>query len=527
MEKAISIGKTTATGSIQLFVGRIASTLVLAIGSIIVGLYISEGEYGLYTIALVPAATLLLFQDWGIGSALIRYCANYRASKMQGELRGLIASGLSFAILTGLTLTLLLVVISNFVAVTVYSKPESAFLILLSSITIFSTALYSCAISIITGFERMGLSSVASIVSAVVQGSISPLLVYLGFGAFGAVVGYTSASVASAVTGVVLLYFAIYRNLPVQKINKNQIFRALRPLLRYGIPISIASIIGGISTQIYYFIMASFTDVAIIGNYSIAINFTVILTFIIYPLQTVLFPAFSKLDSVKDKQLLKTVYTSSIKYSSLFLTPVTMAIMVLSTPLISTIYADKWLSAPLFLTLYVSGNLVVLLGNLSYGRLLYAMGETGVLMKLSVLTLCVGVPLAFLLIPSFGIVGLIICSIIASVSSLLVGLYWTWKHYETKPDLQNSARIFIASVIAAVITFVLLSLLNAAPWIMLACGVFVFVMIYLISLPLVGAVNLVDIANLRLMFSEIRVVSKFLEIVLRILEIPLKAKKKT
>ena len=56
---------------------------MLAIGSIIVGIYIDQGQYGLYTIALVPAATFLLFQDWGVGSALTKYCANYRAAKME------------------------------------------------------------------------------------------------------------------------------------------------------------------------------------------------------------------------------------------------------------------------------------------------------------------------------------------------------------------------------------------------------------------------------------------------------------
>ena len=102
MEKAVKMGKTSATGSFQLFVGRIISTLLLAIGTIIVGLYIQEGDYGLYTIALVPAATLLLFQDWGVGPALTKYCANYRTSGKEKELRSLILSGVIFACVTGI-----------------------------------------------------------------------------------------------------------------------------------------------------------------------------------------------------------------------------------------------------------------------------------------------------------------------------------------------------------------------------------------------------------------------------------------
>ena len=526
MDRAISIGRTSATGSIHLFIGRIASTLVLAVGSIIVGLYISEGDYGLYSIALVPAATLLLFQDWGVGQALTKYCANYRATRMEGELRSLVVAGLTFAVLTGLALTLFLLVISNVVAVTIFAKPESAFLIAVSSLTIFSTAVYVCTSSVIVGFERMGLSSVTMIISSCVQGLLSPFLVYLGFGAFGAVVGYTSAGVASAITGVLLLYFSIFRKLPVCSINKPRMSQTIMQLLRFGVPLSIAAIIGGVSTQIYYFVMASTTDVSLIGNYSIATNFTVFITFFLYPLQTVLFPAFSKLSSMEDKQLIKTIYPSSVKYSSLFLVPVTMAIMVLSVPMVSTIYGNKWLSAPFFLTFLVAGNLVVLLGNLSFSRLLFAMGETKILLKLAILTLCVGAPLAFLLIPPFGIVGVIIVALIASFVSLIVGVYWTWKHYESKPDFRNSAKIFLASTIASLITFLFLQTFVAPAWIMLTTGAILFLLIYLFSIPLVGAINLVDTNNLRFMFSEIGVVSKFLEVPFAIIEKQLHAKEK-
>jgi stage V sporulation protein B len=519
MEKAVKMGKVSATGSFQLFIGRILSTLLLAIGTIVVGLYIQEGDYGLYTIALVPAATLLLFQDWGVGPALTKYCANYRVSGKEGELRGLIVSGLVFASLTGLTLTFLLVGLSNFMASAIYNKPESAYLISLSSITIISTAVYTFSISIITGFERMSLSSVTMIISGIVQGFLSPLLVYLGFGATGAVVGFTSATASSAIVGLVLLYYVIYKNLPEGKVNKRLLFQNLKQLLHYGIPLSVSIIIAGIGTQIYYFVMARSVEVAMIGNFSIANNFTVFLTFFIFPLQAVLFPAFSKLDPLKEKELLKTIYSSSVKYSSLFMVPATMAVMVLASPLVHTLYGDKWLSAPLFLTLIVAGNLVVLLGNVSFSRLLYAMGETKMLIKLSLIDIVIGVPLAFLLIPPFGIAGLIIGStMIAPVSGLVIGVYWTWKKYGTKPDFSNSLRILLASTIASLFTFLFLQFFEIAAWVILIGGSAVFLLTYIFFIPLVGAVNLVDMGNLRLLVSESKFISKILEIPIMLIE---------
>ena len=526
MNKAVKMGKDSATGSVHLFIGKIASSLMLGISSIIVGMFINQGEYGLYTIALVPATTFLLFQDWGVDSALTKYCANYRAEKREGELKNIIVSGLTFKVITGLVLTMLSLLTANFFATTIFNNPESGFLITLVSITIFFNTIYGTTLSIFVGFERMELNTVTMIVAATVQGLLSPLLVYLGFGALGAVVGFTTAMFATGVTAVVLLYFGIFRKLPKGTMIKMKTFQTLKPLLSYGIPLSIGAIIGGVLPQVIQFLMASSADIALIGNYRIALNFAIFLTFFSLPITTVLFPAFSKLDPTKDKQLLKTVFSSSVKYSSLFIVPTTLALMILSTPLINTIFGDKWLSAPFFLTLGVIAGLFVLLGSLSFSKLLIATGETKMMMKLNILVICIGVPIAFLLIPPLGILGVIIVGSISGVPSLFIGLYWTWKHYETKADFRYSARILLAATIAGISSYLFLNMFVAVAWIMLTVGALLYLVVYIVCISLVGAINQMDIDNFRVMFSGLGPISKLLQILLTLIEQPLKIKEK-
>ena len=526
MKKVMDMGKTSVTGSFQLFVGKIAATLVLAIGSIIVGMYILDTDYGLYTVTLVPSMTFLLFIDWGVGAALTKYCAKYRAEKNEGELRTFISSGLIFLVSTGLLLTFLSLLTANFVASTLFGNPDSAYLVAFASITIFSSAIYVGSDAVFVGFEKMKLSTIVLIVSATTQGLLSPVLVYSGFGAFGAMVGYTLGSLFSGITAVSLLYLIIIRKLPTASLSKAKILQILKILLNYGIPLSVGTIIAGITPQILSFIMASFTDMAMIGNFRIATNFYVILSFFTYPVQTVLFPTFSKLDPSRDRQILKTIFASSIKYFSLFLVPATIALMVLSEPLVSTLYADKWPFAAFYLTLYVIGELLVLVGNLVYNRLLYATGKTRFLMKLSLLRLGLGIPLAFLMIPPLGILGLIVSSFVSGLPTVFIGLYWTWKKYETKADFQNSAKILFASLIAGAMTYLLLISLYTAAWIMLVAGAVIFLSSYIICIPIIGAVNQDDINNLRAMFSGLGPVSKLLQLPLIVIETVLKFKEK-
>ena len=101
MDETLKLGKDSATGGLHLFFGKTLSTVILAVGTIVLGWFILEGDYGLYAIALIPAATLLLFQDWGVGQAMTRYCAQCRATNNEGTLRKIIVAGLTFEVASG------------------------------------------------------------------------------------------------------------------------------------------------------------------------------------------------------------------------------------------------------------------------------------------------------------------------------------------------------------------------------------------------------------------------------------------
>ena len=105
MNQALRMGKTSARGSLQLFIAKTASSIIMAVSTIIVGLLISDVDYGLYTVALIPVTTFLLFQDWGVSAALTKYCAHYRTTGEEGNLRKIIISGITFKVATGLLLT--------------------------------------------------------------------------------------------------------------------------------------------------------------------------------------------------------------------------------------------------------------------------------------------------------------------------------------------------------------------------------------------------------------------------------------
>jgi len=518
VEKALKMGKVSATGSFQLFVGVAMSTVIMAVGTIILARLLSPAEYGQYSVALIPSLMINLFRDWGVNSAIIKYIAHLRAEKKEEDIRDIIAAGLVFEVSTGLVLSLLSVFLADFIASTIFHRPESAPLISIVSITIFSGSLLTAAQSSFIGFERMEFNSLTLICQAVIKSVLSPLLVLLGYGALGAVLGYTFSFLVAGIAGLTILYFLLFRRLKRTKIDRFEISKTLRNMLHYGVPLSIASILGGLLLQFYSFMMALNCSDVMIGNFQVTINFAVLLSFFTTPISIVLFPAFAKLDSQNEPQLLKTVFTSSVKYTAMLLIPATAAVMILSKPMISTLFGELYIYAPFFLALYVISNLFSGFGNLSMGSLLTGLGETKTLMKLNLLTLLIGLPLAFLLIPNFGIVGLIFGTLLAGLPSMFLGLHWIWKHYEVTVDWRSSVKIFVASAIATAATYLSLYFLNTVEWLRLITGGITFLTVYILVAPSIGAIVRGDIGNLRVMLSGLGFISKIANLPLGVAE---------
>jgi O-antigen/teichoic acid export membrane protein len=341
-----------------------------------------------------------------------------------------------------------------------------------------------------------------------------------GFGALGAVMGYTIGLVVSAIVSITLLYFFIIRKLPKSKhnpLNISTMSAILKPFLKFGIPFATSTILTGLVISFISIMMAAYCDISTIGSYKIALNFTILLTFFTIPISTVLFPAFSKINPQNERPLLKTFYASSAKYASLLLVPATLAIIVLGNSLIGTLYGDKWLDAPFFLSTLVLSNLLVLLGSLSINNLLLALGQTKFLLKINLLYLFVAIILGFTLIPAFGIIGVLIVSVASILPSMLLMFYSIWKRYGIIVDLKSSGKILLASMLAFFSTLVFNNLLLAPFLIKLILGSILFLGVFIIAVPCVGAVNHTDIKNLQIMLGGLGIVSKLLDVPLYIM----------
>ncbi len=542
MDKALDMGKSSATGSYHLLIGVAVSTIIMSLGTIILNSLLPREGVGLYGVVLIPSSMINFFRDWGVNSAMTKQIASLRAEKREAEIHDVIVSGIIFEVISGTLLALGCFIASGLLAsYLVPGVTEAPMLIGIMSLSIFASAIMAAATAIFVGFEKMMLNSLATILQAVVKTVIGPILVVLGFSVFGAVVGTTLSIFAGAAIGIVIVYIAVFRPIQKQKTGKCEIIKNLKPMIAYGVPLTVSNLVIGVMPLMYAFVMTPIAGTSLMGDYYTTTLFAVLLTFFTIPIATTLFPTFAKINAEAEPELLKTMFASSVKYASIIVVPATIAVMALSTPMINTLWPGKYPYAPLFLSVTVIVNLLAVVGNISLGTFMTGIGKTGNLMMQSLLSLGCGAPLlAYLYLSSktlaplegatIGIIGIIF----SAVPGTIWGLYWAWKNYKVKADFRSSAKILAASGFAGIATFVLLTIflpvstgfasaeVMAASRLLimfgLAIGLALFLVLYLTIASLIGAINQTDVKNFRSMFSGVPVVSKILEIPLRFIQ---------
>ncbi len=115
------------------------------------------------------------------------------------------------------------------------------------------------------------------------------------------------------------------------------------------------------------------------------------------------------------------------------------------------------IAAPLFLALLASSYLFTVFGNLSLGNFIISQGKTTFYLYLFLLQAAIGFPMGYILIMQFGVLGLIVTSLLTQIPLIIIMLYWIRKRYELTVDWHSSAKILLSSSLTAVLTYILIS----------------------------------------------------------------------
>jgi len=492
-----AIAQKAARGGLFLFIGNTSSTIILAVGAIIVARLLGPFNYGLYTLAVAIPTLLVALSDVGMSSALVRLPAKARSEGDSARANSLIKLGFLLKLAVSTFAFLICYAGSTVIATTVLNRPELAPFVQLASLMIVFQAIYDATNNAFIGQDLMQYSAATQIMQAILKGTLGPVLVFIGLGITGAISGYLLALAAAGATGASILFSRYARSLTHPDASKE-----IRALLGYGLPLYLASIFSVFLAQYQNIVLAHFADNVEIGNFAASGAFTMFMAILAYPIATAMFPMFTKMDPKNQKSDLARGFVLAVKYTSLLMIPTSVVVIVFSRDLVYLTFGRGYTLAPQYLALVSALYLLTTIGYMVLGSFLNGVADTGTVVKMSVLTLAVYLPMGPALALPWGPYGVLVAQILSNAASTIYGIRQTSIKYDALPDLRASGRILIAALVAAVPAVALIQLrLTAVGVVNLVAGGLLYLFTYLTLVPVLSAVDRFDVINLRTILS--------------------------
>jgi O-antigen/teichoic acid export membrane protein len=497
------IAKASARGSFFLFLGKTSSTIVMALASILVARILGPENYGLYVLAMIPPSFLTTLSNFGISQALIKFCAQFRYERKNRKMISLIKTGMVFNLILSIPLALVLLLFSQGIATWFLRRPGLDLLISFTTVYLIGQMIYSIVESVFIGLDKTEKCSLIMNAQAITKAVASPLLI-LVMGAVGAILGAGLGVLIGAITGTAVLLLSLRAfddHSGGENINFNQ---GLKLMISYGMPIYLSTLIISFLGQYKSFLLALFVSDAEIGNYSIAANFSILLTLISYPIATALFPAFSKLSIKKNRNTLEKMFKLSVKYTSLLIIPTSLAIAVLSREAVYSLYGPQYELAPSYLSLYVLSYLWAGLGMLVWSSFFNGQGDTRTTLLIHLVNLALTVPIAFVMTLLYGVLGQIISLLITDFLFNMYTLFLAHKKYRVTLDWVSFLKTAGASFCSALLVCIFITFASFPNHIFnLAVGGSIYLLSFLTFAPLFKVIHKEDIRNLDEMTKDL------------------------
>lgn len=435
----------TSQDALIVFLGNFLSTLFLAVSAIIVARLLQPENYGVYSVSLVVSSVLLLFTDFGIDSALVKYVSKFNALKREEIVREVIVKGLMLKFLIVSAASIINYSFALELSAALAERPELSYYVSLTAFLTFSTALMNSSLAVMTALGRMKLRSFVMVTQSLTKLLLSPLLVLLGLGVLGALVGHIMSYVVSCVVSLLAILNYVKLREPSEGIIR------ISDLIKFGLPLYLSSLLSIALQRLQYVMLARVATNAELGNMQAANQFVSLITLTIAPFSITLFPVFSGLEVRGAWEEINKLLNNVLKYMCIFTVQVALMIGAFSQDVVRLIYGRLYVTAPLYLALMSVGYVYAPL-TVTLTALLSGLGRTRDLLYSSVIQLAIMAPVSYLLITSAGPEGYAISLSLTGLPALTY-LLLVSKKLNTSISWRPLTKIYLisfSSILAAI-----------------------------------------------------------------------------
>ena len=383
------MGKFTIDTSIT-FVTRILQLLIGLGSSVIIARVLGPRGNGIYSLAILLPALLVIFGNFGIGQSSIFYVGKKKYSAKE-----ILANDIIFSFLLGILGFLVGLIVILFLSDSIFPNVDKMYLFL--ALFLVPVRFFVSFVSyLLLGLQKIKEFNFINILqSFIFLVLISIFLLALKLSIKATII----ANVLSFFIGAIALFYLAKRIIGNFYLHFNKSY--FKDAFRYGVKVYLGNIIGFLHYRIDIFLVNIFLNPIAVGFYSVAVVLTEKIWLISQSAGTVLFPRVAS--ETSDRNL--KVFTPLICRNVLLIILVgAILLFFLSRWLIILVFSEKFLNSVLPFQILLIGAVTMggwkILANDLYGR-----GKPELNIYISAMSVGLNVILNVIWIPKFGIIG--------------------------------------------------------------------------------------------------------------------------
>lgn len=520
-----NVTEDSARGGFYLFSGSALATVIMAIAAIAVGRLLGPDLYGQYNLVITCPTLVLLFTDLGISTGITKFAASLHHEGNYSRALSIIRFGVWFRFLVGIAATVLSFVFAGYL-VLVINRPDYVFYVQISSLSIVFQMVLGTVNAAFVGLDKSEYNALATNVQAIAKTVLQVSFVLVNFSLFGALVGYVGGFVVASIAAVLLLFYKLFQPFKTQrasadrqgKLDGEGYKQILNLLARYGMPLYLSIVLAGFIPLYQKAVLGFFTSNVDVGSYSASSNFVSLLGVIPGSITTALLPAFSKLNSSSASDLLNVFFKRVNKYTCLLIVPTAALLLLFSSQVVGIVYGSAYSSAGPFLAFSVLVYFLVGIGSLSLTSLFNGLGETRLTLWVALVNLFAVIALSPVLAPMYGVVGVVLASLVGGIVSALYAAYVGVHRFKIEFEAGPTLRIYLAGFLASLLPLLLLHFLWEHYIEVLIIGAALYLVVYATLMPLMRVINERELGALEKMTTEIRILNLAAKPVLRYMQ---------
>lgn len=291
------IGKRIASGAFWSLTGSVFAKFLVLVSGIICAHILSKEEYGQFGIVRSTINLFVTVGSAGMGVTAAKYISEFIASDRK-KIPSIFCLTNGFAFITGLIITLLILIFSFDIATYILKSPELAPSLRIGALLLFVTIINGAQNGTLAGLENFKAIAINTLYGSIAE-SVFMLIGAYYWGVFGAVFGFGLGYI------VILLANAVSIRKSFRSINiiieKFRISREHISLLyKFSLPAALASCITAPTFFIVRAMLTRFASFEELAIYEVADQWRIIIMFIPASISQIVLPILSSISSSKN-----------------------------------------------------------------------------------------------------------------------------------------------------------------------------------------------------------------------------------